>query len=228
MKIIKTLFILFSTTLMTAQTNPQPTVDVSGEGIVNVTPDEVTISVSVQNEGANPKTLKQKNDAIVAEVLQFLKDQNIDSKYITTQYVQLNKNYDYNTKVYKYNASQTLSVRLKDLSKYEPVMNGLIESGVNRIGGISFSSSQKEALAAQARVKAMQNAKLKATEYAAALGQSIGKAVSISEFQQTTNPGGPMYRSAMMMDGEAMAGKQTLAPGEMKISTRVNVRFELK
>lgn len=227
MKNVLTATFLFITLLMTAQTNPQPTVDVSGEGIVRVVPDEVTITVSVENEGKEAKALKQKNDATINEVLQFLKGQKIDEKYITTQYVRLNKNYNYNTKTYSYNASQTLSVVLKDLSKYETVMNGLVESGVNRIGGIAFASSKKESLEAEARIKAMQDAKKKATAYAQALDQTIGKAVSISEFQPQINNPGPMYKMAMSMDAESGGGQQTLSPGELEIIARVNVRFVL-
>lgn len=212
---------------MTAQTNPQPTVEVSGEGIVRVVPDEVTISVSVENEGKEAKALKQKNDATIHEVLQFLKTQNINEKYISTQYVRLNKNYNYNTKTYNYTASQTLSVVLKDLSKYETVMAGLIESGVNRIGGISFSSSKNESLEAEARLKAMRDAKQKATEYSQALNQSIGKAIFISEFQQQMNNPSPMFKSSMSMDSEGGGAPQTLSPGEMEITARVNVKFEL-
>ncbi|MDX1463487.1 MAG: SIMPL domain-containing protein, partial [Marinirhabdus sp.] len=177
MKAVTTLFTLLIAMLMTAQPQPQPTIEVSGEGTVSVVPDRVTISVSVQNEGQDPKTLKQQNDATVSEVLQFLKGQNIPSKNITTQFVQLNKNYDYNTKKYKYSASQTISVLLEDMSKYEKVMTGLVNSGVNRIGGISFGTSKKDELEAEARRLAILDAKQKATEYVKPLGQSVGKAV---------------------------------------------------
>ena len=50
-----------------------------------------------------------------------------------------------------------------------------------------------------------------------------GKAIYISEFQKTISPNS-MVRNAMTMDAEA---QQTLAPGEMQVSARVNVSFEL-
>ena len=49
-------------------TNIQATVDVTGEGIVKVVPDEVTIIVQVENKGQNPKELKQKNDFVINDV----------------------------------------------------------------------------------------------------------------------------------------------------------------
>jgi len=39
------------------------------------------------------------------------------------------------------------------------------------------------------------------------------------------NTPSPMFKSAMMMDSGS--AQQTLAPGEMQISVRVNVSFEL-
>ena len=85
---------------MTAQSQPNPSVEVTGEGIVNVVPDQVTVNVRVENTGSNPKELKQQNDRTVAEVLQFVKGMGIDSKYVQTDFVRLSKNYEYNTKTY--------------------------------------------------------------------------------------------------------------------------------
>lgn len=227
MKILQTFLILaITTTAMMAQnTLPPPTIDVTGEGIVRVVPDEVTIKIRVENTGENTKTLKEQNDATVSEVLKFLKKMNIDDKDVKTEYMNLSKNYDYNSKTYTFAANQSLSVKLRDLKKYEPVMKGLIDSGINRIDGVSFSSSNKAALESQARKKAVENAKMKAEEYTSVLNQTVGKAVSISELNNSGGPQ-PMYKSAMM-DSSSGNGDQTIAVGEMEIRTTVNVSFLL-
>ena len=208
-------------------TNIQATVDVTGEGIVKVVPDEVTIIVQVENKGQNPKELKQKNDFVINDVLQYIKSMKIADKYVQTQYVRLNKNYDYQTKEYSYVANQSISIYLKDLERYESLMNGLVERGINRINGISFSSSKIDELKSQARIKAIQNAKMKAEEYTNALGQSIGKAVLISEFSNTNYPG-PVNRANMMQSSDALGmEQQTISVGEIEIITKVNVSFLL-
>ncbi|GAB5400274.1 MAG: SIMPL domain-containing protein [Aureisphaera sp.] len=209
---------------MTAQNHQPPSVDVTGEGTVSVVPDQVTVSIRVENTGNDAKEVKLKNDQTISDVLQFLKKKKIDDKHIKTEYIRLSKNYEYNTKRYNYAANQSISVKLVDLDDYEEVMNGLIETGINRIDGIQFSSTKTSSLESEARVKAVQNAKTKAEEYAAVLGQKIGKAMHISEFQAVQTPG-PMLRSAMAM--ESAGPGQTMAPGEMEIKVRVNVRFEL-
>ena len=104
-------------------------------------------------------------------------------------------------------------------------MDSLMVSGINRIDGISFSSSNQKELKSQARKKAVENAVMKAKEYVGVLNQTIGKAVSISEFQNSIVPQ-PMFK-AMAMQGDNAGEKQTLAPGELEIRSSVNVRFVL-
>jgi uncharacterized protein YggE len=219
------LIMMISTTLM-AQNKAEHTVDVVGEGIVNIVPDEVSITVRVENTGKNPRELKQQNDKVVNNVLAFVKSMNIDDKDVSTEYIRLNKNYEYNTKTYNYSANQAIAIKLRDLSKYETLMNGLLESGINRIDGISFSSSQIKSLESEARKKAVMNAKTKAVEYAAVLDQTVGKAVSISEYRAVNTPM-PMYKT-MAMDSEGGgSAQQTIAPGEMEVRVTVNVSFLL-
>jgi hypothetical protein len=225
MKNFSILLILLISTFMTAQNNLQPTVDVTGNGTVRVVPDQVTISVRIENSGDDVKLLKTQNDQIVNDVLQTIKGMGIDNKNVQTEYVKLSKNYQHNTKTYNYAANQKVSIYLKDLEKYESLMDALMASGINRIDGISFSSSNEIALRSQARKKAMENAVMKAKEYVGVLNQTIGKAVSISEFQNSVVPQ-PMYRSMAMAD-EGAPSKQTLAPGEIEIQAKVTVSFIL-
>ncbi|HLW32093.1 MAG TPA: SIMPL domain-containing protein [Aequorivita sp.] len=226
MKTLKTLLILaISTAPLMAQNTPTPTIDVVGEGIVRVIPDEATINIRVENTGETTQGLKQQNDATISEVLNYLKKMDIADKDIRTEYMNLTKNYDYNSKTYSYAANQSLSVKLRDLKKYESIMGGLLDTGINRIDGVTFSTSQKEALESQARKKAIENAQMKAKEYASALKQSVGKAVLVSEFRTVSDPR-PMYKMAMM-DSASSDGGQSIALGEIEILTTVNVSFLL-
>ncbi|PHQ28496.1 SIMPL domain-containing protein [Leeuwenhoekiella nanhaiensis] len=224
---MKTILILAITAITTAVSAQQiqPSVSVTGEGKVIAVPDEVTIRMGVQNEGKDPKTVKTENDAAVDKVLDYLIKMGIPQNQVQTEYVNLNKNYDYNTKTYNYNASQTISVELKDLSKYDKLMSGLVASGINSINGVSFSSSKMEEYEAEARKKAVLNAKQKAEAYAGVLGQNIGKALLIAE-QGTSSPQPqPMYKMAV---AESMdSGRNTIAPGEITVTSTIQVSFEL-
>ena len=225
------LIILLSNLAISQSNTPttimQPTIEVMGVGIVKVTPDEVTIKVQVEHKGQNPKELKQKNDFIINDVLAFIKSMNIADKQVQTEYVRLNKNYDYQTKTYNYLANQSISIYLKDLKIYESLMNGLMERGINRIDGISFSASTINDLKSQARIKAMQNAKMKAEEYTKVLNQSIGKAVLITEFNNRNYPGQVNTKTMMMSSDTSGMEQQNIAVGEIEVVTKVNVSFLL-
>ena len=223
MKTAASIILLFSITMMNAQNIPKSTVDVSGEGIVQVVPDKATVTVQVEHNGQDAQSVQKQTDNTISKVLKYLKSSGVEEKDVKTQYLRLNKNYDYKTKTYSYVANQTLEILIRDLDDYSSLMNGLLDTGINRIQGIVFDASNRKELEQQARVKAIYNAKEKAQLYATTLGQQIGKAIHISEFQQHPSPG-PMLRSYAM---DEVVSDNTVAPGQMDISIRLNLSFEL-
>ena len=228
MKLIRLILILCTMNLM-AQTNntTEPLVHVTGKGVVKVTPDQVDIKVRVENDGNDAVSVKRENDASINAVIKFLRSQGIKDEDVKTEYINLNKNYDYNKKTYSYRANQSLTIHLKDINQYETIISGLLTSGINRIDGIQFKSSQATSLKAEARVKAMLDAKQRAETYAGAVGQSIGKAVQISE--ATASVPQPQYRAAnLSLESASADGGETIAPGELSIIVRITASFELK
>lgn len=229
----KTLLILitFFTIMSQAQENKSqvPQVTVSGEGKVKVTPDQAFITVSIDTKGTKAIDVKKENDIAVEKVLQFLKKMKLPKEDVITERVALNPNYDYEKKKHNYMANQTIIIKLKDLSKYDELSEGLIDNGVNRIDNVEFKSSKLETLQSEARKLAMKDAKLKAEDYVSVLGQKIGKALLINDNSQAYYPQ-PMYKSNMMAmaaDGES-APRQTLAIGEIEITANVTVSFILE
>ena len=224
-KIILALF-LFVFVAGVAQESPLSLVSVTGKGTVKVVPDKVLIKARIEHTGKSASEVKAQNDQVVNQIIKYLKSQEIPSKNFQTEYITLNKDYNYQSKDTFYSANQAISIELEDLKKYESLMSGLLESGLNRIDGIEFQSSKKEELESEARKKAVLNAREKAKEFVGALGQEIGKAHTINEIESGNFPM-PMYRSMEMQEADS-AQKETLAPGEMEITAKVNVSFLLK
>ncbi|HEY9185722.1 MAG TPA: SIMPL domain-containing protein [Salegentibacter sp.] len=198
---------------------------VSGEGIVKVVPDQVIIKSQIEHEGVNANSVKKENDHTADAILKYLKSQNIPEKNIQTDYVNLNKRYNYNDKSYTYVARQAITITLEDLNKYEEIISGLLENGLNGINGIQFKSSEVEKHKTEARKRAVLAAKRKAQEFAEPLNQKVGKAISISE--SSGNNFQPVYRMADMKMSEESGSQETLSPGEMEISVKVHVGFQL-
>jgi len=217
---------LIATTSIFAQENQdRGQVSVTGEGIVKVEPDEVLIKSRIEHEGSSAVEVKKQNDEVVNKIIKYLKSQNIEEKDIQTEYMNLNKRYDHNDKTYSYVANQAISIKLRDLKDYEKIMKGLLQNGLNRIDGIQFKSSEMEKFEKEARKLAVLDAQNRARELAQPLGQSIGKAVSISEMDY--NSFQPMYRMDAAVEMSAKGSQQTIAPGELEIKIKVNVGFEL-
>lgn len=225
------MILLFSAGMIQAQeVKNVPQISVSGEGKIKVTPDEALITVAVENTGKESVEVKKKNDEIVDRVLKLIKQRGIPSTDYQTQRVNLYKNFDYNTNKYNYLANQTISIHLKDLSKYDKLMMDLVDSGINSIQGVEFKSSKIKEYESQVRKKAMVDAKLKAEDYVSVLaGQKVGKAIVISDNSFTNYPR-PVYaemKAMAMGDGSAIP-KETIAIGEIEIISMVSVSFLLE
>ncbi len=203
-------------------------INVSGEGKVKVTPDQAAITVSIETKGTKAADVKEENDKKMDAILKFIKKATIAKEDFQTLRVSLNPNYDYEKKKHNYVATQSLQILLKDLSKYDELMEGLVNEGINRIDNVEFKSSKITQHQSDARKLAVKEAKAKAEDFVSVLGQKVGKAILISDNSQTYNPQPRMYAmKAMAMDG-VEAPRETLAVGEIEITANVSVSFILE
>ncbi|MBZ4033719.1 SIMPL domain-containing protein [Flavobacterium sp. 17A] len=226
-KLVLFLTIMFMTMSYGQEIKQIPLINVNGEGKVKVAPDQVCISASVETKGNNAKDVKKQNDEKMDAVLKFIKKMNIPTADFKTKQVALNPQYDYEKKKTSYNATQTVEIVVKDLSKYDELMEGLVQQGINRIDRVSFESSKLTQYQSEARKLAMKDAKVKAEEYVSVLGQKVGKAFTISDNSQVYHPQ-PMYAAMRMKEADAMgSSNETLAIGEIEITANVSVSFVL-
>jgi uncharacterized protein YggE len=205
-----------------------PQINVSGEGKVKVIPDEATIEVTVETKGNNAKDVKKQNDIKIEAALKFIKKMNLAPSDFKTQRVALNPQYDYEKKKHNYNATQTIEILLKDLSKYDELMEGLVDAGINKIDNVTFQSSKLVQYQSEARKLAIKEAKLKAEDYVSVIGQKGGRAITISDNTQNYYPQ-PRYMAMKTMEMADMSvPRETLAVGEINITANVTVSFILE
>ncbi|OAB25280.1 hypothetical protein SAMN05444395_10999 [Flavobacterium fryxellicola] len=227
-KALLILSILFMSMSYGQEIKQVPQINVSGEGKVKVVPDQASIVVTVETKGNNAKDVKKQNDEKIDAVLKFIKKMNLAPADYKTQRVSLNPQYDYEKKKHSYNATQTIEIVLKDLSKYDELMEGLVDEGINRIDNVTFQSSKLAQYQSEARKLAMKEAKLKAEDYVSVLGQKIGRAMTISDNSQTYSPQ-PLYATMKTMEmSDTRAPRETLAVGEINITANVTVSFILE
>ena len=220
---------LFSILTYSQEVKQIPQINVSGEGKIKVVPDQVNILATVETKGTNAKEVKKQNDQQMEAVLKLVKSMNLPPADYKTKRVSLNPQYDYEKKKHSYNATQTIEILLKDLSKYAELMEGLVDQGINRIDNVSFQSSKLAQYQSEARKQAMKDAKMKAEDYVSVLGQKVGAGFTITDNSQTYYPPAPVYAmKSMAMEADSTAPRQTMAAGEIEIIANVSVSFKLE
>lgn len=211
--------------------NPPLTISVSGEGKVMGTPDIAHLSFGVQTERLPTAEAATADLAKRMEkVIDAVENQGINKADVSTQSLSLYPMYDYteNGSVLRgYQASQSLSVKVRDTAKVGDVLTLAAKQGANQIGGVSFGIDDPDALRDQARTEAIAEAEEKARELAGQLGYSLGRMTGFTE-------GGGGYYPPTMYARNAMAGmaadeaKLEVPMGDQEVQITVTLTYELR
>lgn len=207
------------------------TVSVSAEGKVTVSPDIAKLSFSVVSEGTDPESLTQDNIKKMNSAIDFIKSQGVDSKDIKTVQYDLSPRYEYNEEkkrsfISGYQMTQTVLIKIRDLTKPAKILGGLPELGINQINSITFEIDEPEKYLAEARNQAFAKAGQKAKEMAGANNVKLGKIINFSEYQG----GGPIpyYETLGMGGAGAIKSAPSIQPGSQEITVSVSITYELK
>ena len=200
---------------------------VSAQAEARRAPDIATVSAGVVTQAADGNTAMRQNAEQMNRVLAAVKAAGVAGKDIQTSGINLHPQYHYEEnqppRITGYQASNTVSLKLRDVAKMGQVLDALVASGANQVNGPSFGIDNPEPLYDQARIEALQRARARAETYAKALDLRVRRIVSISEGGGAIP--GPMPRMAMM---KAEAYDSTpVAPGESSVSVNLDVVFEL-
>lgn len=215
-------------------------ISVSGEAEVRIMPDEVILRLGIETSDRNLAKAKQQNDQIVAKVLAVAKRYDIPPAHIQTDYLNIEPRYNngYTQREFVgYFVHKTVVITLRDLTKFEDVLSGLLESGVNYVHGIEFRTTDLRKYRDEARELALQAAREKATAMAAALDQRIGEPRSIQEEVNNWWSGygsgwwgrwGGMTQNVIQeVGGDYASFDSSLAPGQISVTARVAVSFAM-
>ena len=118
---------------------------------------------------------------------------------------------------------------MRDISRLDGLLEGLVKAGGNRIDSIRYETSDLRKYRDQARELAVKAARDKGEALAHALGQGIGKAQSIEEVPESAYFYNGSFNAGISNDGLAAekARAPSIAPGQQTISASVVVSFEL-
>ncbi|MGL5334814.1 MAG: oxidative stress defense protein [Enterovibrio sp.] len=156
---------------------PMPHLETTGVGEITATPDMALVQIAVSLTKTKAQKAKQASDEAVVALLARLEKLSVAREDIQSSSLSLQPQYNYSQpgqpELEGYNATRTVSIKVRDLSKLNLVLDGALEDGINRINGIDLLSSQNDALKIQARSKAIEDAINKANEIAHGFSQNI-------------------------------------------------------
>ena len=192
-------------------------------------PDVATISAGVVTQAADGNAAMRQNAEQMDKVMAAIRAAGIADKDIQTSGIGLNPQYRYAEneapKITGYQASNTVSIKVRDLPKLGKVLDALAAQGANQINGPSFEIDQPEPVRDEARLAALKKAQTRAETYAKALDLRVRRIVSISEGGGGLRPPMPMMMRANAADG--FAKETSVSPGETSLSVSLDVVFEL-
>lgn len=210
----------------------EPVIVVVGEGEATVAPDLAIVSLGVaETRKTAREALDVANGAITA-VVDALKKQGIAARDLQTSGLSIQAQYSYPQNddgtpkppvLTGYMVSNTLTVRIRDLSKVGAVIDQAVTSGVNQGGDIRFTNEDPAKTMAEARTEAVKDAIDRARTLAAAADVKLGRILEITE---ATRPGDPRPLMSARMAKEAADGVPVEA-GENSYSVNVNVTFAI-
>lgn len=234
---------------------PANVVTVNGTGEVTAVPDVASFSFSVTETAKQVSDAQNNASKKMNSIIEALKAMSIDEKDIKTTGYNTYPKYDYQRSVCPptpvmglnssgsysypctdgkqvltgYEVSQTITVKVRKMADAGAALSKVGSLGAQNISGLNFVIDDIEKVQAEARDKAIKNAKEKAEILAKSLGVKFSRITSFYEngsYPQPYGYGGDMM-SAKVMSAEAVSIPQ-IPTGENKVVSNVSISYEIK
>ncbi|MCW3846681.1 SIMPL domain-containing protein [Sphingomonas sp. LB-2] len=213
-----------------AQVTPVPqmidgtVLEVSAEGRTTRVPDLAIVQAGVTTQAPTAGEAYAQANAKMARVIAALRAAGVAERDIQTSNISLSPQYrDRDNQppvIFAYQASNSVTVRFRDISKAGTILDTLVREGANTISGPNLTLAQPDAAMDEARVDAIGKARARAELYAKAAGLRVDRILTISE-----GGASPMPIAGIRM---GFADKAEVMPGEQEVNVTVTVRFLLK
>jgi uncharacterized protein YggE len=200
-------------------------ITVVGNGVATAVPDRADVSFGVQTQRRSARTAASVNATKMQRVIDALRAAGVAAADIQTQQIWISPVYD-STGLTGYIASNTVTVKVRDVSRAGAVIDAAVAAGASNVYGPNLVRSDRQSVARNALRAAIADARAKAQVIAAASGSSLGRVVSVVE-QGAVPPtgggaGGPAGGTG---GGGAPAVPTPVQPGEQEINATVSVTF---
>src|SRR3989441_9939511 len=226
--------ILFAALLMLAQqpgpaTPAPPALVVTGSARILATPDEATVRLGMVRQAATAQAAQELTSAAAQEILGAIQKAGAPANQIQTARLVLSPVYAPRNpdsrdapRIVAYNATNSVSVRLENLSLIGAVIDAGLKAGANQLDGVRFGLRNDLPSREQALKQAGQEARSKAQAMADALQ------VGLSGVLEATESGVSIVdRFEAPLNGRVMAlaadAATPVSPGQIEVHANVTV-----
>ncbi|WP_438345883.1 SIMPL domain-containing protein [Methylorubrum populi] len=234
-------FALAGSLLLLAAASPAAADDESGRIRVigrasqEVAPDFASVEIGVESRGATPAAAldaaSQAAKGIVATAKELgVAEADIGTSAVTLQPRIKNVRLPDGTMGERedgYTASNRVRVRLAEMGKLGELMRRTLDSGANRIQGISFGLRDPAAADAAVQVAAVKDAKAQAERIAEATGVKLGSVIAIDSPPRTESPRPMPYGLAMKAAAPRGRTAVPVEAGSIETSAEVDAVFAI-
>ncbi|MBI5221367.1 MAG: SIMPL domain-containing protein, partial [Candidatus Magasanikbacteria bacterium] len=205
------------------------TIIVNGYGKVSGNNDIAMTTIGYSNTDKDVAVAQANNKKVMDQISTELKKMGVADKDLQNNYT-IYPNYNYTQQkgqeLIGYQVSNQLTIKIRDLTKIPDILSLAGKYGATEVSGLNFTIDDPENLKADARAKALIDARVKARDLAQKLGVNIGSVVAYNEFEGGT--GGPVY-SMKNLDAAAGVGggPEVVSSGSRDVEMNVSVTYEI-
>ena len=237
---------------MLGQSSTPATISFFGHGEVTAVPDIANIYFTITKDDKTVKDAQAGVAEIEKKALDLLRAKEVADKDIKTNNASFYPKYKYGipvcppravdigidgianqvpscsdaTVIIGYTASESITVKIRNTDNVGDIMQSLGTTGVSDLNGPNFAIDKEDALKAEARKKAINDAKQKAKVLAKDLGVRL---IKITSFSESGNYPIMYGKAEMMFDGVAPSATPAVIPkGENTISSDVTITYEIR
>lgn len=216
----------------TVQAEETAFIDVTGSGEIQVMPDYVELKITISATEPEVAIAKDKVDEAFDFLSQTAKKSGIDKKDIESAYITnrpvWSHNRDNKRQITGYAVNRPVTVTIRDLSHYSAFLENILVDERYQISNTHLKFNDKETLAKKARRLALLNAREKAEDMAAVLGQNISGVLQIKESGDNL-PYPRVMQTGLRLEvqsGSSDRGSE-MQIQEQDITAQVQVRFAI-
>ncbi|TDW65940.1 SIMPL domain-containing protein [Kribbella pratensis] len=197
-------------------------VTVVGSGRVSGAPDVLRVTFGVEHFAPDVASAVARVGDRTDTVIAALRAHGIEESQLGTSAVNVFQHYREPGTDVGYQASHTIQVESKDLSRFGALLNAAVDAAGNNLtlNGMQFDIEDKSELLTQARELAFQQARAKAEHLAGLAGFSLGSVSAISENQNQF----PIHR-AYSASKAAFDSAINVVPGDSSVEVTLEVHF---